>query len=54
MIVTIGPVVIGAFGKTLNLLPRKLKNIGIENCIVDRKRSAMQYFARILKKILEI
>ena len=47
------PVVIGALGTTPRLLPKRLKDIGIETHIVDLQKTAILYSARILRKVLE-
>ena len=52
--VKIVPVVIGALGTTPRLLPKRLKDIGIETSIVGLQKSAILYSARILRKVLEV
>ena len=48
------PVVIGAFGTTPRLLRKRIVDNGIETRIVDLQKSAILYFARILRKVLEV
>ena len=45
------PVVVGALGTTLRLLPKRLKDIGIETRIVDLQKSAILLFCKDPKKI---
>ena len=52
--VKIVPVVIGALGTTPRLLPKRLKDIGIETRIVDLQKTAILYSARILRTVLEV
>ena len=52
--VKIIPVVVGALGTTPRLLPKRLKDIGIETRIVDLQKSAILCSARILRKVLEV